>query len=53
MFSLVSLYFAYRRDVVMAERHIPALAQGPVSDLAEQAGEIEVSAEQRELPLAA
>lgn len=53
MFSLVSLYFAYRRDVVMAERHIPALAQAPVAHLTEQAGEIEVSTEQRELPLAA
>ncbi|WP_434403847.1 hypothetical protein [Sphingobium sp. DN12] len=33
MFSLISLYFAYRRDVVTAERYIAALtpATEPVS----------------------
>jgi hypothetical protein len=25
MFSLMSLYFAYRRNVVVAERYMPAL----------------------------
>lgn len=36
MFSLISLYFAYRRDVVSAERYIAALnktkAQPAVAD---------------------
>lgn len=34
MFSLLSLYFAYRRDVVSAERYIAALhkADAPVAD---------------------
>ncbi|MBH1992898.1 MAG: hypothetical protein I8H86_08410 [Sphingomonadaceae bacterium] len=27
MFSLLSLYFAYRRDVVVAERYIAGLAK--------------------------
>lgn len=36
MFSLISLYFSYRRDVVSAERYIAALhktkATAPVAD---------------------
>ena len=34
MFSLISLYFAYRRDVVTAERYIAGLtlAEAPVVD---------------------
>ncbi|WP_230461239.1 hypothetical protein [Sphingobium sp. CAP-1] len=34
MFSLLSLYFSYRRDVVTAERYIAALnkVQAPVAD---------------------
>lgn len=34
MFSALSLYFAYRRDVVTAERHMSGLsrAQAPVVD---------------------
>ncbi|WP_165913239.1 MULTISPECIES: hypothetical protein [Novosphingobium] len=48
----MSLYFAYRRDVVMAERHMPALAE-----TAAAAAEAPVAAEPetvaRELPLAA
>lgn len=34
MFSLISLYFAYRRDVVTAERYIAGLnlAEAPVAD---------------------
>jgi hypothetical protein len=34
MFSLLSLYFSYRRDVVTAERYIAGLAkaQSPVVD---------------------
>ncbi|WP_232492111.1 hypothetical protein [Novosphingobium kaempferiae] len=31
MFSLISLYFAYRRDVVMAERYVAGLAEQPVA----------------------
>jgi hypothetical protein len=33
MFSLIALYFAYRRDVVTAERHMDALtpAAAPVA----------------------
>lgn len=50
MFSLMSLYFAYRRNVVVAERHIPALAQAP----AERAVTVQTeTAPARELPLAA
>lgn len=48
MFSLMSLYFAYRRDVVVAERHMPALAQAP-----EQRVVAAETAPARELPLAA
>jgi hypothetical protein len=29
MFSLLSLYFAYRRDVLAAERHVAAPAPDP------------------------
>ena len=34
MFSLLSLYFAYRRDVIVAERHVAGLVrtQTPVAD---------------------
>lgn len=34
MFSLISLYFAYRRDVVTAERYVAGLTktQAPVAD---------------------
>jgi len=53
MFSLVSLYFAYRRDVVMAERHIPALAQATAQAETPAATEAEAPAAARELPLAA
>lgn len=50
MFSLISLYFAYRRDVVTAERYIAALektapADTVVADVRED--------EQIQLPLAA
>ncbi|MFC0203062.1 hypothetical protein [Novosphingobium soli] len=31
MFSLISLYFASRRDVVLAERHIAAIAAKPAA----------------------
>lgn len=41
MFSLLSLYFAYRRDVVTAERYIAGLAAAqapaPVADAARPA----------------
>lgn len=29
MFTTLALYFAYRRDVVLAERHVAGLAQTP------------------------
>ncbi len=50
MFSLISLYFAYRRDVVTAERYVAALnkvapADTVVADIREE--------EQIQLPLAA
>ncbi len=34
MFSLLSLYFAYRRDVIAAERHMAGLVrtEAPVAD---------------------
>jgi hypothetical protein len=52
MFSLLSLYFAYRRDVVMAERYVAGLAEqgatvAPVAETVEQAPVEEL------LPLAA
>ncbi len=31
MFSLISLYFAYRRDVVLAERYMAGLDQRPAN----------------------
>jgi hypothetical protein len=31
MFSLISLYFASRRDVVLAERHMAGLVEKPAS----------------------
>ncbi|EJL32383.1 hypothetical protein [Novosphingobium sp. AP12] len=31
MFSLISLYFASRRDVVLAERHMAGLAEAPAA----------------------
>lgn len=50
MFSLISLYFAYRRDVITAERYVAALnkvapADAVVADIREE--------EQIQLPLAA
>lgn len=30
MFSLISLYFSYRRDVVLAERYVAGLAAKPI-----------------------
>ncbi len=54
MFSLMSLYFAYRRDVVVAERYMPALSQG--QEAQEAAVSVEVTVEvpaASELPLAA
>ena len=50
MFSLIALYFAYRRDVVTAERYVAALnkvapADTVVADIREE--------EQIQLPLAA
>ncbi|PNU04929.1 hypothetical protein [Novosphingobium guangzhouense] len=31
MFSLISLYFSYRRDVLLAERYVAGLAEKPVA----------------------
>lgn len=49
MFSLLSLYFAYRRDVLTAERYIAGLAKGqaPVAD------DVTPVPMEAELPLAA
>jgi hypothetical protein len=52
MFSLMSLYFAYRRNVVVAERYMPALDEkaAPVEAIVEVASEAPVA---QELQLAA
>lgn len=34
MFSLISLYFSYRRDVVLAERYVAGLAQKSAQETA-------------------
>ncbi|WP_179042414.1 hypothetical protein [Sphingobium lactosutens] len=49
MFSLLSLYFAYRRDVVSAERYIAALnrTKAPVAD------DVTPAPVEEQLPLAA
>lgn len=47
MFSLLSLYFAYRRDVVTAERYIAGLAKAPVAD------DVTPTPVEEQLPLAA
>lgn len=49
MFSLLSLYFAYRRDVVTAERYMAGLAktQAPVAD------DVTPTPIEEQLPLAA
>ena len=31
MFSLISLYFASRRDILLAERYVAGLAEKPVA----------------------
>lgn len=50
MFSLISLYFAYRRDVVTAERYVAALNKVAPADTVV----VEVREdEQIQLPLAA
>jgi hypothetical protein len=48
MFSLLSLYFAYRRDVLMAERHVAGLVRTHA-----QAADTVTPAPIEELPLAA
>ena len=54
MFSLLSLYFAARRDVVLAERYMPALAdKAEAVDAQPVATETEVAAPVEKLPLAA
>lgn len=44
MFSLMSLYFAYRRNVVVAERYMPALDEkaAPAGAVVEAAPEVPV-----------
>lgn len=49
MFSLISLYFAYRRDVVVAERYVAALDTTVPADTVTP----EIYEEQIQLPLAA
>ncbi|MCI4588641.1 hypothetical protein MOK15_00770 [Sphingobium sp. BYY-5] len=49
MFSLLSLYFAYRRDVVVAERYIAGLAKAQ----AEVADTVTPTPIEEQLPLAA
>ncbi len=50
MFSLISLYFAYRRDVVTAERYVAALNKvAPADSVVVEVREDE----QIQLPLAA
>ena len=51
MFSLLMLYFAYRRDVVSAERYIAALNW--MNELAPVADNVTPTPVREELPLAA
>jgi hypothetical protein len=41
MFSLISLYFSYRRDVLLAERYVAGLAEKPAQDAAVPEARIE------------
>ncbi|WP_159977998.1 MULTISPECIES: hypothetical protein [unclassified Novosphingobium] len=43
MFSMISLYFAYRRDVVLAERYVAGLAEAPAATAAQTPAEMAVS----------
>ncbi|TCM20655.1 hypothetical protein EDF56_102317 [Novosphingobium sp. PhB165] len=55
MFSLLSLYFASRRDVVVAERHMSGLTKqsAPAATATPAAVEVETAAVSENLPLAA
>lgn len=55
MFSLIALYFSYRRDVVAAERYIAGLAEKPAASAAVAApvAAVVVAPVAHELPLAA
>lgn len=53
MFSLISLYFSYRRDVVLAERYVATLADKSAQEAAVSAAPATSTAEIEELALAA
>lgn len=53
MFSLISLYFSYRRDVVLAERYVATLADKSAQEAAVSAAPATSTAEVEELALAA
>ncbi|HUD31234.1 MAG TPA: hypothetical protein VMQ93_20390 [Novosphingobium sp.] len=53
MFSLISLYFAARRDVVIAERFIAGLADAPAAPAAVATTRPATVVEAAPLPLAA
>lgn len=53
MFSLISLYFSYRRDVLLAERYVAGVAEKVAQETVAPAA-IEIEAPKPEtLPLAA
>ncbi|MEE4450291.1 hypothetical protein [Novosphingobium resinovorum] len=52
MFSLISLYFSYRRDVVLAERYVAGLADKSAQAAVSSAPAVE-AAQPETLPLAA
>lgn len=54
MFSLISLYFSYRRDVVLAERYVAGLAEKPAQEsIAIEAPVVVETAKTEDLALAA
>lgn len=52
MFSLISLYFSYRRDVVLAERYVAGLAEKAARESASNTPAVE-AAQPETLSLAA
>lgn len=53
MFSLISLYFASRRDVVVAERYIAGLVDAPAKAVDAPVSATTAATEAKPLPLAA
>jgi hypothetical protein len=53
MFSLISLYFASRRDVVVAERYIAGLVDAPAKAADAPVSATTAATEAKPLPLAA